>query len=76
MSVEARVRNKALTQKKLDLSTYPSHILLNTPDNLFPIEVAKNQPPIINAVILGGLNLLTSDNPIGLRNSSPTVITA
>ena len=40
------------------------------------MEVAKNQPPIINAVIRGGLNLLTSERPIGLRNSSPMVITA
>ncbi len=42
---------------------------------MFPIEVAKNHPPIINAVSLGGLNLLTIDNPIGLKNNSPIVIT-
>ena len=76
IKAEAKVKNNAFTQKKFDLSTYPSHILLKTPDNLFPIEVAKNHPPIIRAVILGGLNLLTNDKPIGLRKSSPTVITA
>lgn len=76
MSKDASVKNSAFTQKKFALSSYPSHILLNTPDNLFPIDVAKNQPPIMSAVILGGLNLLTKDNPIGLKNNSPTVITA
>ena len=42
---------------------------------LFPIEVDKNHPPIIKAVSRGGLNLETNDNPIGLKNNSPIVIT-
>lgn len=49
---------------------------LSTPESLFPIEVAKNQPPIINEVRRAGLNLETKDKPIGLRNNSPIVITA
>ena len=49
---------------------------LSTPDSLFPIEVAKNQPPIIKDVNLGGLNFETSESPIGLKKSSPIVITA
>ena len=43
--------------------------------NLLPMEVDKNQPPIINAVKRGGLNFETSDKPIGLKNNSPIVIT-
>ena len=49
---------------------------LRTPDNLFPMDVAKNQPPIIKEVNRGGLNFDTSESPIGLKKSSPIVITA
>ena len=49
---------------------------LSTPDSLLPMEVAKNQPPIIKEVRRAGLNLETKDKPIGLRKSSPIVITA
>ena len=45
------------------------------PESLFPIDVDKNQPPIIRAVNRGGLIFDTSDKPIGLKNNSPTVIT-
>jgi len=41
-----------------------------------PIEVDKNHPPISREVYLGGLSFDTKDNPIGLKNNSPTVITA
>ena len=47
----------------------------NTPDILFPIEVLRNHPPIISEVSRGGLSFDTSDNPIGLKHNSPTVIT-
>lgn len=40
------------------------------------MDVAKNHPPIINEVSLGGLSFETKDNPIGLKNNSPIVITA
>ena len=63
------------TKKKLPLCAYPSHMLANTPLNLFPIDVDKNQPPIINAVNLGGANLDTKESAIGLKHNSPTVIT-
>ena len=71
----AKPKRTEFTKKKFALFSYPSHKLLNTPDNLFPIDVAKNQPPIINAVNLGGLNFETKDKPIGLKNNSPIVIT-
>ena len=64
-----------LTQKKLLLSLYVSQSVDNTPESLLPIEVDKNQPPIMSEVMRTGLNLDTSDNPIGLNNSSPMVIT-
>ena len=47
----------------------------NTPDNLLPIEVETNHPPIISEVIRIGLNLETSDSPIGLKSNSPMVMT-
>ena len=62
-------------RKKFDLSSYPSHKPDKIPDNLFPMLVDKNQPPIINDVNLGGLNFETNDNPIGERHNSPIVIT-
>ncbi len=63
------------TQKKLALLSYISHILASTPDSLLPMEVARNQPPIISEVNRGGATLETSDKPMGDRKSSPTVIT-
>lgn len=62
-------------RKKLALLSYLSHNEAKILDNLFPIDVLKNHPPIINPVNLGGLNLETKLNPIGLKNNSPTVIT-
>jgi hypothetical protein len=73
--IAAAVRRKKLTQKNPALNSYLSHILDKTPLNLFPMEVAKNHPPIIKAVKRGGLNLDTNERPIGLRNNSPMVIT-
>src|SRR5690606_36997120 len=74
MSVATIIKPK-FTQKKLDLFSYPSHKLDNTPESLLPMEVERNQPPIISAVMRGGLSFETNDNPIGLSNNSPTVIT-
>lgn len=71
----AAANNMKFTQKNPALCSYLSHMLDNTPLNLFPIEVAKNQPPIINDVKRGGLSLDVSDNPIGLKHNSPIVIT-
>ena len=68
--------NRVLTTKKYVFFSYIFQKPDNTPDSLFPIAVAINQPPIIKADILAGLNFDTSDNPIGLKNSSPVVITA
>ena len=73
--IEVAKANTKFTKKKLALCSYPSHMLANTPLNLLPIEVDKNQPPIIKAVKRGGANLDTNDNAIGLKQSSPTVIT-
>ena len=73
--IEVANANTQFTKKKLALCSYPSHILAKTPLNLFPMEVDKNQPPIIKAVKRGGANLDTSDKAIGLKQSSPTVIT-
>ena len=61
MITVAIISNTKFTQKKLALFSYPSHKVANSPDNLLPIEVARNQPPIINAVIRTGLNFETSD---------------
>ena len=46
---------------------------LIVPANLFPVAIAMNQIPIIKEVNLPGLSLFTIDNPIGLKNNSPTV---
>lgn len=75
MIIAAAVKRKKFTQKKPALNSYLSHMLESTPLNLFPIDVAKNQPPIIKAVRRGGLNFDTKESPIGLRNNSPIVIT-
>lgn len=63
------------TKKKLDLFSYPSHIVARIPESLFPMEVERNHPPIIRAVNLLGLNFETRESPIGLKNNSPTVTT-
>ena len=67
--------NKQFTKKKFALFSYPYHIPAKTPLILLPIDVLRKNPPIIKAVNRGGLSLLTSERPIGLRQSSPTVIT-
>ena len=73
--IEVAKASTKFTKKKFALCSYPSHILANTPLNLFPIDVDKNHPPIIKAVKRGGANFETSDKAIGLRHNSPTVIT-
>ena len=73
---DAETNKIVFTQKKSALYSYLSQKLLNTPESLFPIDVARNHPPIIKAVNLGGLSFETSDKPIGLKNNSPIVITA
>ena len=50
-------------------------MLASTPLSLLPMDVDRNQPPIMRAVIRGGLSLDTIDNPMGLKNNSPIVIT-
>ena len=64
-----------LTMKKYALLSYSYQKLASTPDSLFPIEVDRKKPPIINAVSLGGESFETSDNPIGDNINSPKVIT-
>ena len=68
-------RRRELVKKKFALLSYPSHIEARMPDNLLPIEVLKNQPPIIKDVRRGGLNLDTKLKPMGLKNNSPIVMT-
>ena len=47
-----------------------SQELASVPANLPPMEVIKNQPPIISAVKRGGEIFDINDNPIGLKNNS------
>ena len=71
----AAMANPKFIKKKFFLSAKPSHIPESIPDNLLPMDVLKKNPPIISAVIRGGLSLETKDSPIGERHSSPKVIT-
>ena len=57
-------------KKNIFLSVKSSQKLVITPATLPPIEVDRNQPPIIRAVSLAGANFETNDKPIGLRNIS------
>src|SRR5436189_6299359 len=41
------------------------------PERLFPIPVDKNQPPMPKPTSRTGASLVTIDNPIGDRHSSP-----
>ena len=63
------------TIKKYALLSYSYQKLAKTPESLFPIEVERKNPPIINAVSRGGESLETNDSPIGDNISSPKVIT-
>ena len=69
--------NAATTKikKNIFLSVKSSQKLVMTPAIFPPIEVDKNQPPIINAVSLAGASFETSDKPIGLKNISLIVKT-
>lgn len=53
-----------------------SQELASVPANFPPIDVIKNQPPIMRAVKRGGEIFEINDNPIGLKNNSPMVKTA
>mgnify|MGYP001559663432 CR=1 FL=1 len=44
------------------------------PESLLPIAMQRKKPPIMTATSRGGASLLTSERPIGLRQSSPMVI--
>lgn len=57
------------------LSGILSQKLAITPATLPPSEVERNHPPIISDVNLGGANLETNDNPIGLKHISLIVNT-
>ena len=46
---------------------------LIVPASLLPVAIARNHIPIISDVNLPGVNLLTIDRPIGLKQSSPIV---
>jgi len=71
----ANITRPKFIKKKFILLSKTSHNPAKTPDNLLPMLVAKNHPPINNAVSLGGLNLDTNESPIGDRHNSPIVIT-
>ena len=73
--IVASNKRPKLTIKKLALLSYSYQKLARIPDNLFPMEVERKNPPIINAVILGGESFETKDNPIGERHNSPKVMT-
>lgn len=62
-------------RKNTFLSVKSSQKLVITPAIFPPMEVDKNQPPIIKAVNLAGASLDTSDKPIGLKNISLIVNT-
>ena len=66
---------QSFNKKKFDLSSNLSQFFASTPLNLFPMAVAKLQPPIIKAVKRKGDYFDTMDKPIGLKNNSPMVIT-
>ena len=69
--------NAATTKmrKKIFLSVKSSQNPVITPAIFPPIEVDKNQPPIIKAVSLAGASFDTNDNPIGLKKISLMVNT-
>ena len=71
----AAMASPKFMRKNQLFSSKPSQRPLSMPLSLLPTEVLRKKPPIIKAVIRGGLNLLTSDRPMGLKQSSPTVIT-
>ena len=56
--------------KNIFLSVKSSQNVVITPAIFPPMEVDKNQPPIISAVNRAGANLDTNDKPIGLKNIS------
>ena len=62
-------------RKNIFLSVKSSQKPVITPATFPPIEVERNQPPIINDVSLAGASLETNDKPIGLRNISLMVKT-
>ena len=70
--INAATTNK---RKNIFLSVKSSQKPVITPATLPPMEVERNQPPIINAVSLGGDNFETNDKPIGLKNISLMVNT-
>ena len=47
---------------------------LTKPESLLPIETNRNQPPIIRPTSRFGDSLVTSERPIGDRQSSPHVM--
>ena len=67
--------NPKFTIKKYALLSYSYQKLASTPESLFPIEVERKKPPIINAVSRGGESFETRDNPIGDNINYPKVIT-
>lgn len=62
-------------RKNIFLSVKSSQKLVITPATFPPMEVERNQPPIINAVKRAGASFDTRDSPIGLRNISLIVNT-
>ena len=74
IAAAANAKN-TFVRKKVDLSSARSKLLDNIPASLFPTDVDKKNPPIINAVNRGGDNFETSESPIGDKNNSPKVIT-
>jgi hypothetical protein len=66
----------AIHQEEVALVFKAFQRLESVPASLLPTAVLRKKPPIMRAVIRGGLSLLTSDRPIGERQSSPTVMTA
>ena len=64
--------NAAITRirKNIFLSVKSFQKPVITPATLPPMEVERNQPPIINAVNRAGASLDTKDSPIGLKKIS------
>lgn len=62
-------------RKNIFLSVKSSQKPVITPATFPPMEVDRNQPPIMSAVSLAGASFDTNDKPIGLKNISLMVNT-
>ncbi len=65
-----------LKPERAELTVMPVSPLMcpaSRPDRLLPMAVDRNQPPMARPTTRIGASLVTIDNPIGDRQSSPMV---